>query len=136
MKKNNNHGIVLQRKKEVMKLLSKGKTLSTIYDTISSEYNVTVSTIEKDLIECYATIKERFKKDFPAIVEKHVMLYDKIIEENLDSFTHETALKAMSQKEKLLKLHAPDTAIQINNNTLDLSHLTVEELQKLLNKGE
>lgn len=38
----------------------------------------------------------------------------------------------MLQSEKILRLHNPDTQVNIQQNTLNLEKLTVEELKELL----
>jgi hypothetical protein len=122
------------RRNDILNLMLSGMTHASLIKHYTITYpQLGRSSLEKDITWAYENISKHVMEDAKSIITKHIALYDKIIEESInDSYSRETAIKAMSAKEKLLKMHSPTTAVQINNNNLDLSHLTVEELNKLL----
>lgn len=138
-KKGSNTAIsVLKRREEILGLMLSGFTHSDLR-TYFSMYHPSLSehSLIKDISWAYDQLDKYTMKDGSIVINKHVMLYDKIIRDSIDTaYTREVALKAMAQKEKLLNLHRPDVAVQVNNNMLNLDHLSVEDLQKLLTKTD
>lgn len=126
---------VENRRIEIMNLMLSGVTHSDLVVYYKNNYpDKSEKTLHLDITWAYNELKKYSLRNIEQVIDRHVMLYDKIAAECMnDPYNKATAIKALQAKEKLLKMHSPDTAIQINNNNLDLSHLTVEQLEKLLN---
>lgn len=125
---------VFNRRTDIMNLLLSGVTHSDLIVYYQNNYPTkSEKSLELDITWAYTELKKYTLKNIDQVIDRHCMLYDKIAVDSMnDPFNRGNAIKALQAKEKLLKMHSPDTAIQINNNNLDLSHLTVEELNKLL----
>lgn len=125
---------VQNRRVEIMNLLLSGVTHSDLVVYYQNNYpSKSEKSLELDITWAYKELKKYTLQNIEQVIDRHCMLYDKIAVDCMnDPYNRGNAIKALQAKEKLLKMHSPDTAIQINNNNLDLSHLTVEELNKLL----
>lgn len=114
-----------------------GDTASQLYsDWKYRNKGLTKHTFDKDITWCYEQLKEFNLKNGEDIVNQHIIMYDQNIKLARELGAITAANQAMQFKEKLLKLHAPDTQINIQNNTNTLSidkTLSIEELKKLLN---
>jgi hypothetical protein len=124
--------IKAERVSEVIELLTEGRTYNEIQLHLQAKYNTTRRTHDADIEQAYNEIKEQYEKKNGNTISRHFNTYNHIISGALEDKQFDVALKAMAQLEKLLKLHNPETALQINNNNLDLSHLSVEDLQKII----
>lgn len=119
---------------EVIELLVEGRTRNEVRIHLQQKYGTSRRSHDYDIEEAFKQIREQYEKDNGSTISKHFAIYDKIISQAIEDKMYETALKSMVQKEKLLKLHNPDTQVNVQNNTLkaDLSHLTVDQIKELL----
>jgi hypothetical protein len=130
------------RRTDVKDMLMQGKNKQHIVSYMSSNYGIGLSTIESDITAVYLDLKEYIIKHKDDIIGEHIGRYEHIFEICLDVGNTDGAMKALLQKEKLMKLHDAPVAInlQVNNNTLNveniISNATVEELLKLKEKND
>ena len=126
---------VRQRRTEVTRLYLKGKSRQYILEDISTRFKVSKEQVTLDLLKVYADLKEVFEKEKENIMVRHINMYYEIYN-NCETIDPSNQIKAFNSVEKLLKLGSPESAIQVNNLSLNLENLTVEELKKLLNPND
>ena len=127
-----NQSEVLLRQQDVEEMLLKGKSTAYIIAYIGNQYGVARSTIERDLTMVYRTLRKYFEKAKEDIISEHIAKYDKIFEQCCEMADYRDALKAMRQKEELLKYNRNEPLIAIQNNNLNLENVSDEQLQKAI----
>jgi len=130
---------VQRRREHIMDLMLSGATHADLVVHYNLFFpNLTEHSLEKDITWCYDNLKHYVNKNADDVINRHILYYDQIIRDSVNSPFKDTAIKAMQAKEKLLKLHNPDVAIQLNTqvNNVQLPELTVEQIKELLTKNE
>lgn len=128
---------VKERRNLVLEMMLKGSTKQQILEWFNDEYpDLSKHSLDKDVTFGYNALKNHVTTNAEDIITEHILYYDQIAKDAKDNYMFDTGIKAKQAKEKLLGLHKPDTAIQVNNNSLnlDLKDITLEELKKLLNE--
>jgi hypothetical protein len=126
---------IATRRKDVKDMIMQGKGKQHIVAYITGNYGIRLSTIENDITIVYKDLKEYIIKHKDDVISEHIGRYDHIYEICLEVGNTDGAMKAMLQKEKLMKLHDTPTVV-INNNTLnmfeDLSLDKLLEIKKII----
>ncbi len=116
-----------------MNLMLSGVTHSDLIVYYQNNYQKSIKSLEADITWAYQELKKYTLQNIEQVIDRHCMLYDKIAIDCMnDPYNRGNAIKALQAKEKLLKMHSPDVAVQINNNTVNVPDLTVEQIKKLL----
>ena len=129
---------VLRRRQSIMDMMLSGHTHADLIQHYMLFYpSLTEHSLEKDITWCYDNLKYFVNKNAEDVINRHIMYYDRIIAECVNSPFKGDAIKAMKQKEELLGLKQianTQLNIQVNTqtNNLDLSHLSLEELKEIL----
>lgn len=121
-----------ERVSEIIELLVEGRTRNEVRLHLKNKYGVSRRNHDNDIESAFVTIREEYEKENGSTISKHFAIYNKIISQAIEDKQYDIALKAMLQSEKILRLHNPDTQVNIQQNTLNLEKLTVEELKELL----
>lgn len=121
-----------ERVSEIIELLVEGRTRNEVRLHLNNKYGVSRRNHDNDIESAFVTIREEYEKENGSTISKHFAIYNKIISQAIEDKQYDIALKAMLQSEKILRLHNPDTQVNIQQNTLNLEKLTVEELKELL----
>jgi len=130
------HSAVLIRRKTIMDMMLSGHTHADLVSYYVTNYSaLTEHSLEKDITWAYDNLKYYINKNADDVINRHIMYYDQIIRDSINSPFKGDAIKAMQAKEKLLGLSKPETQVnlQVNNNTVQVEHLSFDELQKLIN---
>ena len=125
-----------KRREEVLEQLLNFRSHSYIQDYIQHKYSVGRKAIEKDITNCYLTIAEDYPIDTQTIVSKHIAMYYDLANQAKEFGDSKGAATIIEKIEKLLKLHQPLVAVQVNNNTLNLESIDLEELKLLIKNDE
>lgn len=123
---------VALRQTDIRDMLLKGKATSHILAYIGNQYGVARSTIERDITIVYRQLRVYLEKNKDDIISEHIARYDKIYEECMEIMNHKDAMKAMRQKEELLKYHRNEPLIAIQNNTMNLENVSDDKLLKAI----
>jgi hypothetical protein len=121
----------IKRRAEVMSMLIKGCARDTIVNDIMEKYSVTAPSVTQDLQHCYQELRELHSGDVKDIVARHTAMCYKIFSD-WDKIDPAAQLKAIDMINKMARIYAPETAVQVNNLTMNLENLSVEELKQLL----
>lgn len=130
----NNHTAMELRQQDIEEMLLQGKSTSYIITYMRNTYHVARSTTEKDLTIVYRELRKYFEKAKDDIIAEHIAKYDRIFEQCISLADYKDALKAMRQKEELLKFHRNEPLIAIQNNTLNLENVSDEQLLKAIDE--
>lgn len=123
---------VALRQQDVEEMLLKGKSTAYIIAYVGNHYGVARSTIERDLTTVYRSLRKYFEKAKDDIVSEHLARYDYLYEQCMELANYRDALKAMRQKEELLKFHRNEPLISVQNNTLNLENVSDDTLMKAI----
>lgn len=123
---------VALRQQDVEEMLLKGKSTSYIIAYVGNQYGVSRATIERDITTAYRTLRKYFEKAKDDIVSEHIAKYDFMYEQCMELANYKDALKAMRQKEELLKFHRNEPLISVQNNTLNLENVSDDTLMKAI----
>jgi len=130
---------VWNRRKGLLNRMLDGETPTQLLTVWTDENpNKSKPSFAKDVAWCYDQIKRYKLRQDIDVVQHHVLMYDKNVEEARGLGLISAANQAMRYKEKLLRLHQPEEKIIIQNNTLNvgLKDISLEELKNLLNEPE
>lgn len=137
-----NESEVKLRQQDVEEMLLKGKSTAYIIAYCQNQYGIARSTIERDLTVVYGYLRKYFEKAKDDIIAEHLAKYDLVYEQCMELANFRDALKAMRQKEELLKYHRNEPLIAVQNNTFNLENLTdealfkgIEEIKKMKNES-
>jgi hypothetical protein len=124
-----------RRREAVLDMVLLGRTPSHIKSVIMNIHHVGLSTVENDLTFIYKELHETAEDAKHNTIEKHIARYEKIYRDCMDVGNEFVALKALRQKEELLRLHksepAPTVNVQINNYDIAASKLTAAEIKEI-----
>ena len=126
---------LLKRREEVLQQLLNFRGHTYIQDYIQTKYEVGKKAVEKDITNAYITISKDYPIDTQTIVKKHIAMYYDLASDAKEMGDSKGAANILGMIEKLLKLHQPEVAIQVNSNTLNidaLNGMNVEDLKLLL----
>jgi len=123
------------RRLEVFELMEQGYTSNSIISMITETHGISDKTVWADIAYNRGKIVAYYDKQREYIISDHLSKYDRIIEDSERFGDTRGKILALQAKEKLLKLHAPEVAVQVNNNavTIDLKDYSIDDLKKLLN---
>lgn len=131
---------MMVRQNDVREMMMKGNSTSFIAAYIMNEYHVSKPTVERDITIIYRELRVYMEKAKEDIISEHIGKYDKIFADCMELLNFKDALKALKQKEELLKYHRNEPLIAIQNNTMNLENIgtqelltAIEELKKLSN---
>ena len=120
------------RRKEVMEHRLEGHTKKEIWEWWCAKYNKTLHTFEKDLTWVNKQLSSFVVTEGKDVIVEHLIKYDHIYKISLEFGQLSVANQALVNKEKLLKLHAPDAATFVQNNSYSFDNLSLEEAKQLL----
>ena len=137
------------RRADVYQMLMQGKPKHHILSYCLSNWGVRLSAVEHDIAAVRKELKEEFQKQKEEIVASHVARYENLYRFYMDEgseeepnihFNPETASKMLEKKERLLNLHTPNVHVEnqqiiANQNNLNLEHISLEDLQRLLSSS-
>jgi len=137
-----NEASVTLRQNDVRDMLLKGKSTSYIIAYVNNQYGVARSTIERDITIIYRQLRVYVEKAKEDIIAEHIAKYDKIFEDCFELCNYKDSLKALKQKEELLKYHRNEPLIAVQNNTFNLENVSdatllksIEEIKKMKNES-
>lgn len=129
--------IMTVRQDEVRDMLLQGKSTASIIKDIGSKYRIARSTIERDITIVYKQLRIYIEKSREDIIAEHIAKYDRIFEQCMDIYDYRDAMKALRQKEELLKYHRNEPIIAIQNNTMNMENVSdsaiIDAIEKLRN---
>jgi hypothetical protein len=125
-----------RRREEVLEQLLNFRGHTYIQDYIQNKYDVGKKAVEKDITNAYLTITKEYPIDTQTIVSTHIALYYSLANDAKEGFDPKGAASILEKIERLLKLHQPDTQINVQNNILNVESLTLEQIEKLLNESK
>jgi Lhr-like helicase len=120
-----NEAEIAVRQTDVRDMLLKGKSTSHIIAYVTNTYSIGKSTVERDITIVYRELRRYLEKAKDDIISEHIAKYDKIFEDCMDVGNVRDALKAMRQKEELLKYHRNEPLIAIQNNTMNFDNVFI-----------
>lgn len=126
----------MHRRQDVLDMMLNGKSRQHIMGFISSKYGVRTACIDLDIAACKQEMKKFSDEQMQEALQLHVNRYDRIYDDCISVGNTRDALAALKQKETLIGLHRQEPMVQVN--TLNLSHVPTDELQKIktiLNKN-
>lgn len=130
---------VLRRRQSIMDMMLSGHTHADLIQHYQLFYpSLSVHSLECDITWCYDNLKYFVNRNADDVINRHILYYDQIIRDSVNSPFKDTAIKALQAKEKLLRLHNPEILIQNNTqvNNLQLPEMTVEQIKELLTKND
>lgn len=125
----------VKRRAEVMRLLIKGTSRDDIVDEIMTKYGVTSPSVTLDLQHCYQELRQLHSGDVKDMVARHTAMLYKIYED-WDKVDPSAQLKAIDMINKMARIYQPESMVQVNNLTMNLENLSVEELKQLLGNND
>ena len=119
--------------REVAAMLLTSRPRSEIIEHCCDKYGIQESSVAAVVTRAYEYIRDTHSHERDGLVASHIEKYYDVYRTAMSLGDSRGAIQALNSIEKLLKLVAPETAIQNNNINLDVSKLTVEELKELIN---
>lgn len=123
------------RHSDIMEQLLNGRRSKDIIRNICDQYGITKKTVQRDITLCYGAIRKRFERNTDDLIAEHIAKYEHIHKKALEAYDFKAAITALQSIEKLLKLHKDEPLVAIQQNNMNLSNLTMDELLKLLEKS-
>jgi len=118
------------RQTDVRNMMLQGKSTSHIIAYMGETYKIARSTTERDITIVYRHLRTYLEKAKDDIIAEHIGKYDKIFEDCCELANYRDALKALRQKEELLKYHRNEPLISFQNNTINMDNVTDDVLIK------
>lgn len=123
---------LIERRNKIQKLVLKGKSTPTIVSEITTEYGISKIQVVKDLTAIYKDMRTYLEKHKDNIIAEHTAKYDTIFEDAMELLNYRDALKALRQKEELLRYHRGEPLIAVQNNNFTLENVSDAELLKAI----
>jgi hypothetical protein len=128
---------VLQRRKDVAKHYLQGFSRPYLQRYYIDKYGLTTKSLEHDI----TVIREELpvSTDFQEVFETQLRALQNLQDDALARGDEATVLNTSTRITNLLKLVNPNKAasnVQINNTVNNLPQLSVEEIRKLLGRGD
>ena len=120
------------RQSDVRQMLVQGKDTQFIKAFIMNEYGISESTIENDLLVVGRSIRLYFEKNKDEIICEHLAKYDSVYEKAYEMMNYRDALRALRQKEEILRMHRAEPIIAIQNNTMSFDNVDDDQLKKAI----
>jgi hypothetical protein len=119
-------------------MVGEGKSPDQIIEALQEKMGLAYTTAHKYITVFYGDLRKKWSTDEGAgsIIDQHLAMYDHIIKSNIVNphpSKQDIALKALKQKEELLKLHSP-TIVNKHYTTqavIHLENLTVDDLKEI-----
>ena len=124
--------IVRQRRHKVLALLLKAKTRDAIVSEITQDYGVCQASVDNDIGICHEELRKQYQEKLLDLVATNHAKLDRLFSE-WDGIDVNAQVKIIDLQNKMAGVYKPETAVQVNNLSLNLDHLSVEELKQLLN---
>lgn len=123
------------RRERVRELILNGARRVRTIEIITSEFNVGVSCVENDLTIVYKDLREYAQQHAIEMIADHLGKYDQIFAKSNEMFDFKSCLRALRQKEDLMKLHKVEPLVVNNNSTtVKLDNVSDEVLLQALTK--
>lgn len=123
---------IRQRVNEVMSLLVSGMPRSAIISTITAKYDIGDDQVKKDLQAACKLIQEDHLLDPSTEIALSSAQYKINIDLARSTGQIAAANQAQFYMDKIKGLHKPEIAVQVNNNSVNLSNISVDDLERLL----
>ncbi len=129
---------VEQRVNKVAEMLLSGGSRTIIMNTITKQYDISPAQVDTDITNAYKVIRSNYTQDIEDLVAKHIGMYYDNAERAKQTMNIQAANQSLQAIEKLLKLHSPTNQVnvQVNNNTVQLPEMSIEQIKELLSKHE
>lgn len=130
---------VSRRRQQILDMMLEGETKKDILAFYKQRYpELSKHNLDKDITWAYKEMKNYVDFNGEAVVNEHANFYDTLAKNCKEIGDAANAIKAKQAKEKILGLHKPDVAVQVNNNTqnntfIPMDQLTFEQLQAIVN---
>lgn len=124
---------VQNRVRQVVDLLLTGRRRDLIIKEISTEHGLSEVQVEMDIAKAYEIIRANAAISNAETIDKHIAMYYTNYEIALSLGDVKAANQALQFLEKLRGLHKPETQINIQQNTVKLDNLSVDDLLKIVN---
>jgi len=138
--KKTNQIIVADRQLQLKQLLLDGCGRIEMRNYAIKNFGITANTFNKYMTQINNDFREYTQKHGELIILEHIEKYDYIYRRNIKKGNDIVALKALDQKEKLLKIHEDKNIhnylVNVTNNNVTNNFenfLDVEELIKIQN---
>jgi hypothetical protein len=123
-----NEAEVALRQNDVKEMLLQGRSTTYIIAYVMNQYKIGRSSVERDITIVYRELRQYFERAKDDIISEHIGRYDRIFEQCMELGNYRDALKALRQKEELLKYHKNEPLIAIQNNTMNVDSISDEVL--------
>ena len=123
---------VRERRTKVMEMLLSGLSRHQITLEIREEYGIGQKSVDKDITQAYSLIKLNHDTEVPDLIAKHIGMYYEVWQDAKVADDYKSCIAAQQAIEKLLKLHNPENATFVQNNTYSFDNLSLEEAKQLL----
>jgi len=117
-----------KRRDTVTEMMVDGKPTRSIVAYIQSAYGVSKSTVEKDITMAYESLRGYVKRNIDDIVAVHVNRYEKVYDKACEAYDFRSAIQALQAIEKLLKIHADQPLVAIQNNVMSFDGMSTQEI--------
>jgi hypothetical protein len=127
---------VALRRNEVLEFILDGATKEQIRRWFTTNHpSLSEHTIDKDITFAYQERQKYVIKHPEEVVDENVAGYERIARKAEDAMQYDSAVRARQAKEKVLGMHnKPDVQVNIQQNTMNLDHLSKEDLDELILK--
>ena len=131
-----NQAQIIERREDVMTSLLRGHSTGEIGRVIVEAHGCSLVTVDRDISWCYEEIRTKYDRDIPEVIATHIAKYTEIHKAAMGLGDFRSSIAALQAIEKLLKLHVEQPLIAIQNNTVNLDNLSLDELQGLLQETQ
>jgi hypothetical protein len=131
----------IERKKWVMQQYLAGRYPYQIAEEYMEVYQLSKPSFDKDVQWVNNQLRKKGQQDVEQVIERHIDIYYDNLRIAKEKGDIRSANQSLKQIEDLLKLHKPNTAngngvnIQVNQNSINLPKLSVDEIRSLLGRG-
>lgn len=123
------------RQADVFEMLVRGTQTREIIVKIQDKYGVKKGTVESDITVCYSKLKSYIQRNIDDIVAQHVQRYETIYDAAFSIGDFRNCIAALKEIEALLKVREQQPLVTVNNNTLNIDGLTVEQIKSILHSN-
>jgi len=120
-----------QRRTKVLSLMLKGKTREEILDTITTEFDISTASVDHDVMLCNEDLRKVYAEKLETLVSTNHAKLEKLFAD-YDAVDPHLQLKIIQEQNKMAGVYKPESAVQVNNLSLNLENLSVSELKALL----
>lgn len=125
------------RRTDIREMMLQGKPTSHIAAWVKETYGVGRKCVESDITAIYKDLRQEFQREKEELIQLHLARYENLYRYYMDRgeddypnphFNPFFAAKMLEKKEKLLQLHRPDVVVALQQNTINLTTLSDEQL--------